>query len=130
MDPSAIIAAALAGGAAAEAADTATAAVVDAYRSLRSALQKRLPNEYRQLFDEIEADPDKADILIHQVLRAERVQVDDELYRRARDLLGNLSDSDAGPGKYNVVVHDSKGVQIGDHNMQMNTFSIGEDWHR
>src|SRR4051794_25469236 len=49
MDPSAIIAAALTGGAAAKATDTATTAVLDAYRGLRSALRAHLPSAYQHL---------------------------------------------------------------------------------
>lgn len=128
MDPSAIIAAALTSGVAAVSAGTASGAVLGAYHRLRSALVARLPGEeaVSTLFDEVENHPEKADILVHQVLRAERARIDDELYQRARELLDTLSDSGDGRSKYRVDISRSQGIQVGDHNLQTNTFSVGE----
>jgi hypothetical protein len=128
MDPSAIIVAALTSGVAAVARGTATAAVLDAYRGLRSALITRLPDKEATsvLFDEVEREPERADILVHQILRHERARIDDELYQRARDLLEILPDSGAGQSSYRVDITQARGVQVGDHNMQTNTFFGGE----
>jgi hypothetical protein len=128
MDPSAIVAAALTGGVAAASAGTASAAVLGAYRELRAALVARLPGEeaVSALFDEVENHPEKANILVHQVLRSERVRIDDELYQRAKELLDILSNSGAGQGKYKIAIGGAQGIQVGDYNIQMNTFSFGE----
>jgi hypothetical protein len=128
MDPSAIIAAALTGGVAVVSAGTASDEVLGAYHRLRSALVARLPGEkvVSTLFDEVENHPEQADILVHQVLRAERARIDDELYQRARELLDTLSNSGAGRSNYRVDISRSQGIQVGDHNIQTNTFSFGE----
>ena len=129
MDPSAIIATALNSGVSAISTGAASATVVKAYDRLRTELSARLANKaaVATLFDEVEDHPDRADILIHRLLRDERARLDDELLQRAMDLLNALSDTDARRSKYRVDVRSSQGVQIGNHNVQTNTFSVGED---
>jgi RIP homotypic interaction motif len=48
--------------------------------------------------------------------------VDDELVATARALMELLDQSGARSGKYNVTIKDSKGVQVGDGNIQVNKF--------
>jgi hypothetical protein len=48
--------------------------------------------------------------------------IDDELVATARALMELVDQASAKSGKYNVTVRDSKGVQVGDGNIQVNKF--------
>ena len=48
--------------------------------------------------------------------------VDAELVATARALMELIDQAGAKSGKYNVTVRDSKGVQVGDGNVQVNKF--------
>ncbi|MDN3356828.1 hypothetical protein [Actinomadura sp. DC4] len=127
MDPSAIIAAALSGGATATASELASAAVRDAYSRFRAVLIARLGDRRpaERLLEDIEREPEKSDILVLQIIRDDP-DVINEVYQLAVRLLDALQESDASPVKYRVEVTRAAGVQIGSHNTQVNTFSVGE----
>jgi hypothetical protein len=95
-----VILAALAAGAGAGSGDVAKEAMMDAYTGLRALLSRRLGGR--------EGGPVSAEELI-----AAGADRDEQVLASARQVLA-LS--------RNVYVQDAKGVQIGDHNTQHNTF--------
>jgi hypothetical protein len=130
-----LVVAALAAGAAAGAGETASTAVKDAYagvkmlavRVLRRA--KTVPVEVVEL---VEADAvtlarDESGTAgrreLTAALAAADAGADEELVAAALKVL-ELTDPDGtGAGKYRVLLHGNKGVQVGDHNTQTNTFN-------
>jgi hypothetical protein len=86
--------------------DTASAAVKDSYTALvtgtRRVLARRKPHADLEALD----DPEE----LAAALTAAGLEVQDDVVDEARRLLSLV-----GP-KYSVEVHDSTGVQIGDHN--------------
>ncbi|WP_328452768.1 MULTISPECIES: RIP homotypic interaction motif-containing protein [unclassified Amycolatopsis] len=116
-------------GAAAGASSTATTAVTDAYAGVKHGV-RRLFRRAAQTGD-IDGDPDvAADELFAQVetnpeaskdlLTTLALGSDAELVATARRLV-DLADQ---PPKYDVTLHDSTGVQVGDHNQM--TINPGE----
>ncbi|MFI7122638.1 hypothetical protein [Amycolatopsis sp. NPDC049868] len=129
-----LVVAALAAGAAAGAGETASAAVKDAYtgvktlaaRALRRA--KAVPAEVVELVeaDAVTLTEDGGDGVgrreLTAALAAASAGEDEELVAAALKVL-ELTDPDrAQAGKYRVLLHGNKGVQVGDHNTQTNTF--------
>jgi hypothetical protein len=126
MDPVAIISAALAAGASAGTRDLASAALQDAYSALKERIRRlvRDGSAADRLFIEVEANPEKADILANQILRGEADLTGDDVYQMALhviDLAGAPSPS------YNIVVSSNQGVMISGNNLQVNTFSSPDD---
>jgi hypothetical protein len=99
-DVEVILAALAAGGG-----EVARTAVVDAYAGLRDLLRRRLGG-------------DRALEASSEVLRGELIESgadrDEEILAAARRVLEATT---------TINVHDAKGVQIGDHNTQHNTFN-------
>ena len=114
-----VIVAALAAGAAAGTTNTATAAVKDAYDGLKSLLRKRLDG--REEHDLLSADQDDEDFWRRELgaaLTASGALEDDKIALYARAVL-----EAAHPATRGVTVTDSQGVQVGDHNEQVNNFA-------
>ncbi len=125
VDPVSLIVAALAAGAVAGAQNTATDAVKDAYTGLKELVRRRLSGRTsgEQALAQHDDNPRQAD----EVLEAELVAVgagdDTAVVDAAQRLMALLDPTGAQAGKYVVDIHDAQGVQVGDHNVQTNTFS-------
>lgn len=119
-----VILAALAAGAGAGASAATEAAVVDAYAGLRNTLRRRLVGRSRalQVLDTDEADPGVWRTRIGDDLVDSGADRDEAVLDAARRLL-ELSDSDrARTGRYIVDARKAKGVQLGEGNIQHNTY--------
>ncbi|NJP97099.1 hypothetical protein HCN51_48065 [Nonomuraea sp. FMUSA5-5] len=101
---------------------TASAAVQDAYAGLRASVRRRLiaGPDGDEALEEHERDPETGGVRLVEALRAVEAGEDAEIARLAQRLLGLTDPGQV--GKYQVTVQDSKGVQIGEGNIQTNTF--------
>ncbi|WP_433381008.1 RIP homotypic interaction motif-containing protein [Actinoplanes sp. CA-142083] len=99
-----VVLAALAAGAGAGSGDVAKAAMMDAYTGFRDLVKRRLGGRSIEA-----ASPE----VLRGELIAAGVDRDEQILAAAHQVLA-LS--------RNVYVQDAKGVQIGDHNTQHNTF--------
>ncbi|MBE8519450.1 hypothetical protein ILP97_18390 [Amycolatopsis sp. H6(2020)] len=129
-----LVVAALAAGAATGAKETASTAVKDAYagvKSLAVRVLRRAEPVPAEVVEMVEADAvtsagdENGTAGRHQLtaaLTAADAGADEELVAAALKLL-ELTDPDGThAGKYRVLLHGNKGVQVGDHNTQTNTF--------
>jgi hypothetical protein len=124
MDPVTLIVAALAAGAGAGAKGVASDAVKDSYQGLRALVRRRLAGRAsgEAALREHEGAPETAGDALH----AELVEVyqpdrDRELIAAASGLMAMLDGARA--ENYQVAAEGAQGVQIGDHNVQTNTFT-------
>jgi hypothetical protein len=124
MDPVTLILTALGAGAALGVKETASAAVKDAYDGLKAMVRKRLAG--RQNGDLVLAQYEKAPEIWKDPLAAELTATgagsDADLVSAAQALMHLIDAAGSQTGKYTVKVTDSQGVQVGDHNVQHNTF--------
>jgi hypothetical protein len=122
MDPVSLVEVALASGALAGVKDTASAAVNDAYESLKAKMKHLFAERPRaeMILAEHEIAPEswKAP-LISELTDA---GVDDDLVVAAQALMRLFDGAGYQSGKYNVDAGGSQGVQVGDGNVQNNTF--------
>lgn len=122
VDPVSLVELALASGAAAGVKDTASLAVKDAYQGLKAKVGHLFAGrqDAEQVLAQHEAAPEawKAQ-LISELGHA---GVDSELVMAALALMRLLDARGFQSGKYNVDLHDGQGVQVGDGNVQNNTF--------
>ncbi|MFK0248184.1 hypothetical protein ACIQUM_26120 [Amycolatopsis azurea] len=124
-----LVVAALAAGAAAGTRETASTAVKDAYSGVKTLALRTLrrgESVPAAVVEAVESDvitsgDDEGGVARRRDLEAALTEVgagnDDELVAAALKVL-ELTD----PGKYRVTLHGNKGVQVGDHNTQTNTF--------
>jgi hypothetical protein len=115
----------LAAGVGAGTSDAAKTAVADAYTGLRGALRRRLAGRLRaeQMLDATETELGKwqADLAID--LEEFGAAHDEEILAGARRMLTRTDAAGSSAGKYQVGAREAKGMQIGDHTTQHNTFS-------
>ena len=125
MEPIWGIVAALTAGAGAGLKDTASHAVKDAYGVLRELVRKRLGG--RPVAQTVLVEHEKAPDVWQAPLSTELVAVgadsDRKILAAAQRLLELVDQAGTKSGKYVVAVRESKGVQVGDHNIQTNTWS-------
>ncbi|MET8139472.1 hypothetical protein ABZU32_04070 [Sphaerisporangium sp. NPDC005288] len=74
------------------------------------------------ILSEHQNDPATYEAPLAKKLAAAGAADDTELLAAAKALMELLDRSGASPGKYNVTIKDSKGVQVGEDNTQYNTF--------
>ena len=128
MDPITLIVAALAagasGGAISALQDDVKGAVVAAYGKLRGLVARRVAgNPGAELaLTEYEADPEDWQTPLTAKLTQLGAADDTELVAAAKALMELVDGVGARAGKYNVKVANSTGVQVGDGNVQFNTF--------
>jgi hypothetical protein len=117
-----LIAAALAAGTAAGITNTANAAVLDTYRGLKELLARWLSgrDQARQCLDARETDPAVWQARLGDDLSASGAADDERILVAARQLLALHG---VQSGKYQADLRGAKGVQVGDHGVQHNTFS-------
>jgi hypothetical protein len=123
MDPVTLIVAALSAGAGAGLQDTASAAVTDAYEAVKVKVKAHLAGHPGA--ELILANHETAPETWEQPLAAELTAagVDAELVAAAQTLLELIE----ARGKYTVDSRHSQGVQVGDNNVQHNTFVRGSN---
>ncbi|XVV08562.1 hypothetical protein ACQP2X_27355 [Actinoplanes sp. CA-131856] len=114
-----VIAAALAAGAGAGLTDATSAAVRDAYARLKELLKRRVGDD--GVLEANETEPGFWQAQLGDALTASGAADDERILAAARQLLA-LADP-ASAAKYRVDVREAKGVQVGDRNIQTNTFN-------
>ncbi|MDR7275714.1 hypothetical protein [Catenuloplanes atrovinosus] len=110
-----LIAAALAAGAGAGLTQTASDTVRDAYAGLKDLLRRRLGDRAVPALEADETEPGVWQARLGDALTSSGAAGDEQVVAAARRLL-DLT------GKYQVDAREAKGVQVGDHNTQTNTF--------
>jgi RIP homotypic interaction motif len=129
VDPITLIVAALAAGASAGVIDAlkdnAKDAARAAYARLRGLVNKRVAgNPGAELaLAEHDADPENWAAPLSAKLTQAGAAGDAGLVAAAQALMDLIDQAGAKSGKYNVTIKDSKGVQVGDHGYQVNTFN-------
>ncbi|MFD4661543.1 hypothetical protein ACFWP2_38720 [Kitasatospora sp. NPDC058444] len=122
-----LVVAALAAGASAGLTDTASSAVRDTYSGLREAVRRRLSargEDSAHVLEASEAEPEVWQGRLHDELVESGAAQDTEILAAALSLLRELGTAGRqSPGAQRVDARDAKGVQIGDHNTQNNTFN-------
>ncbi len=128
-----LVVAALAAGAAAGTKETGSTAVKDAYagvKSLAVRVLRRTEPVPAEVVELVEADAvaltgDGSDTVGRRELTAALTAAgagdDEELVAAALKVLELTDPGGAQAGKYRVLLHGNKGVQLGDHNTQTNT---------
>ena len=124
MDPVTLIVTALAAGAASALQDGASAAVRDAYARLKALVAKRFAVRPKGelMLAEHEAAPQTWEKPLAAELSAAGAEGDADLVAAAQALMALVDTAGSRSGKYVVNVSGSQGVQVGDHNIQHNTF--------
>lgn len=106
--------------------------VSDDVRESVKAAYKRLQQLVRRCFRgndsaevilyEHEADPKTYEAPLAKKLAETGAHEDPDLVATARALMELVDQEGAKSGKYHVIINDSKGVQVGDGNVQINRF--------
>jgi hypothetical protein len=128
MEPVTLILTALAAGASAGALDAlkddAKEKVKAAYGKLHGLVKKRVSGRpHGELaLAEYESAPQKWEGLLTAELAEAGAAQDGELVAAAKALMELIDQPGTKSGKYNVTIKDSKGVQVGDGNFQVNKF--------
>jgi len=124
MDPVTLIVTALAAGAASALQDDAKGAVKTALARLRALVKKRLSARPAGeiVLAQHEQAPDVYDKPLEHELTQSGAAADPELISAAQELMKLLDARGAAAGKYTVAVQNSSGLQVGDHNTQVNHF--------
>jgi hypothetical protein len=126
MTGAALIVAAVTAGAAAGITDTTSSAIRDGYTGLREALRRRLAargDRAVQVLEPHEIEPAVWRASLSEDLAATGADRDEYILAAAREVLALLDPAGTRAGKYIVDTRGAKGVQVGDHNTQTNTFS-------
>lgn len=132
MDPVTLIVTALAAGAASALQDDAKGAVKAAVARLRGLTRKRLGGRPGGEFvlTQHEQKPEIYGKPLEDELKEAGAADDPDLISAAQELMKLIDARGAAKGKYVVSVQNSAGVQVGDHNSQVNNFggvSAGRD---
>lgn len=128
MDAIALIVTALATGASAGALEALKDGVKDkakaAYAKLRGLASKRVAGrpDAELALERHETAPQKWEGLLTAELTEAGAAADADLVAAAKALMELVDTAGARAGKYNVTIKDSQGVQVGDHNIQVNRF--------
>jgi hypothetical protein len=124
MEPVTLILTALAAGAALGVKDTASSAVQDAYEGLKALVRRRLAGrrDAGLVLDRFGEAPETWKAPLAQELAAAGAAGDAGLVEAAQALLRLADPAGSLAGSYVVQVSGGQGVQVGDHNIQHNTF--------
>lgn len=129
MDPISLIVTALAAGAGQGFTETASAAVKDAYASLKARVKKRLGGgpSAELVLAKHEQAPETWQVPLMAELAESGAGDDRDLIAAAQALLELIDKAGGRAGKYTVDVRGAQGVQVGDHNRQDNVFKAPRD---
>lgn len=128
MEPVTLIVAALAAGGSAGAIEALKDDVKQrakaAYAKLRELAKKRVAGrpDAELALERYETAPHKWEGLLTAELTEAGAADDAEFVAVAKALLELMDQAGAKAGKYNVTIRDSKGIQVGDGNIQVNRF--------
>jgi hypothetical protein len=128
MDTITLIVTALSAGASAGAIDSLSddikSSAKSAYIRMRHLVMRRAHGDANTaiVIAEHSSDPKPYEASLAQKLAELNAGEDQELVEAAKSLLELLNRAGAGSNKYHVSVADSKGMQIGDGNHQVNNF--------
>ncbi len=124
MDPVTLIVTALAAGAASALQEGASSAVKDAYTRVTALVKRRFASRPKAelVLAEHQAAPQTWEAPLAAELSAVGADGDADLVAAAQALITLVDEAGSRAGKYAVTVQDSQGVQVGDRNMQTNTF--------
>jgi len=125
MDPITLILTALAAGAASGLEDSASSAVKSAYAGLKALVKRHLSGRPagELALAEYESAPEVWERPLTAQMEAARADRDLELVGSAQALMSLVDEAGSRAGKYAVAVQGSQGVQIGESNIQHNTFN-------
>jgi hypothetical protein len=125
VDPATLLVTALATGAATGVGETATAAVKDAYGSLKRLVAFRFAGHpsYEVVLAEHENHPEVWRAPLAQAVTESGAATDPAVVEAAERLMVLLDAAGARAGKYSVDLRGAQGIQVGDHNQQSNTFT-------
>jgi hypothetical protein len=128
MDPVSLIVAALAAGASTALKDTAAEAVKDAYKGLKSLLQRKLGDKpaAQVVIDKHEESPDVWEKPLEAEIKQSGIADDEEVVKAAQKLMELVDPDGARAGKYNVTISGGKGIVVGDHAKVEMTFENGD----
>ena len=120
-----VITAALVAGAAAGSTDVTKTVVTDTYTGLKNLLRSRLAGRpaAREALDARETEPGRSQAALGDALAQSGADTDEQVLTAARRLLEITDPDGVRAGKYQVDASQAKGVQVGDHNTQTNTFN-------
>lgn len=121
MDPVTLITTALASGAGEAVKDGASSAIKGLYEALWTKVKRRLSSgtDAEVVLDAQAAAPEAWQWLSSELAE---VKVSADLVAAAQALMWLIDVKGSQTGKYDVDAHGSEGVQIGDNNVQQNTF--------
>ena len=123
VDPVTLVVTALATGASAALSETVGQAIVDAYAGLKSLLRRRLAARQDDP-EAVAADDTEPEAWRERLAgRLDAADVDDELLAAAERVLAVADPAGYRAGRYVVDLRGAKGVQVGDDNVQNNTFN-------
>jgi hypothetical protein len=128
MDPITLIVAALAAGASAGVIDALKDNAKDAAKAAYGKLHDLVGRRFRGnvgaelILAEHQADPETYAAPLAKKLAEAGAGDDADVVAAAKALLELVDQAGAKSGKYNVTIKDSKGVQVGDGNFQVNRF--------
>jgi hypothetical protein len=128
MEEVSLILTALATGASAGALEALKDDVKDKARATYAKLHDLVRRRFRGnvsaeiILSEHQADPEIYAAPLAKKLTEAGAADDDELVAMARALMELFDQAGTESGKYNVTVKDSKGIQVGDGNLQVNKF--------
>jgi hypothetical protein len=128
MDQITLIVTALAAGASAGTIDALRDDVKESakasYRKLHDLVKRRFTGNARAeaVLAKYQGDPKTWEAPLAKELADAGADDDADLAAAARALMELVDQNGAESGKYNVTIKDSKGVQVGDDNLQINTF--------
>jgi hypothetical protein len=125
MEPITLILGALAAGALAGVAESATGAVKDAYSGLKRLVAARFAGKpaAELALAEYAADPDTWQAPLAKALAETGTAADPAVINLARQLMEMLDETGARTGKYHVDLRGAQGVQVGDWGRQSNVFN-------
>jgi hypothetical protein len=128
MDPITLVVTALAAGASAGAIDAVKDNVKESVKAAYERVHDLVKRRFRGnasaevILAEHQADPKTYEAPLAKKLTEAGAGDDAGLVAAAKALMELLDQEGAGSGKYNVMIKDSKGVQVGGGNLQINKF--------
>jgi hypothetical protein len=124
VEPVTLIGSALAAGALKGAGESATTAVKDAYIAIRTAMAARFAERHASanVLADHEVDPDTYERSLAETIQETGAAEDPRILELAQALMRLMDQDGTLAGKYTVDVRWGKGVQVGDHGTQHNTF--------